>query len=188
MIHEEYRKLVKPVTSEIAEVLSNIAPGDIETLYGEITKAGKIFITAAGRSLLSLKCMAMRLTHLGFNVQQVGSVTAQPVAKGDLLLIASGSGRSKITREFAAIARANNARVGVITSTPESGMKDVADFTVCIPSHLKVEPRTGTKSIQAMWTLFDQSLHVFGDILCRIIQTQKGLKDSDLWARHANLE
>ena len=39
-----------------------------------------------------------------------------------------------------------------------------------------------------MSTLFDQTLHLFGDAVAMLIQERKGLQNEDMWKNHANLE
>ena len=43
-------------------------------------------------------------------------------------------------------------------------------------------------SIQPMSTLFDQALHIYGDIVSVQIIEKLRLKKSNLWKYHANLE
>ena len=52
----------------------------------------------------------------------------------------------------------------------------------------KNDPNYGVKSEQPMSTLFDQALHIFGDVVSMIIQSEKGLTKEELWNYHANLE
>ena len=52
----------------------------------------------------------------------------------------------------------------------------------------EIDRLAGVESIQSMSTLFDQALHIFGDIVAVLIQERKGLKNKDLWKQHANLE
>ena len=47
---------------------------------------------------------------------------------------------------------------------------------------------TAMTSRQRMSTLFDQSLHVFGDVVAMNIQDCKRLSHDEVWQCHANLE
>lgn len=183
-----WQSLAKAVSQEIREVLSRVDPGEADTLIREILKAEKVFVFAVGRVFLSLQCFAKRLAHLGIDIQVVGSVTEEPITPKDLLLIASGSGESKLPAEIAKIAKNHKARVGLITSSRTSTIKSIADFCIHLPCPTKANKNEGVKSIQSMSTLFDQSLHIFGDILCILIQKKKGVTNEELWRRHANLE
>ena len=184
----DYERLVKIVTSEITQVVSLVVPVEVEKLTEEILKAKKVFFFAVGRVFLALQCLAKRLAHLDIDVQVVGSVTEKPITAKDLLIIASGSGESKLAIEISRIAGSHGAKLGLITSAQESTIKSMADFAVHLPCPTKTDQKQGVESIQSMSTLFDQSLHIFGDVLCMILQQKKGLRNEDLWKRHANLE
>jgi D-arabinose 5-phosphate isomerase GutQ len=44
------------------------------------------------------------------------------------------------------------------------------------------------KSVQLMSTLFDQAVHIFGDVVAQRIQECKQLNSDELWQRHASSE
>lgn len=184
----EYHKLFPKIVTEIESVLGKVNPSEIDRLVEEILKAEKVFIFAVGRVFLSLQCFGKRLGHFQVDCQIVGSVNEKPISKKDLLLIASGSGESKLPVQVARIAKNKGATVGLITSAVKSPLKETADFCVHLPAPTKNDKLTGVKSIQSMSTLFDQTLHIFGDMVAILIQERKGLKNSDLWKYHANLE
>jgi 6-phospho-3-hexuloisomerase len=183
-----YHALAQAVTNEVAQVLSRVEPDEVDRLAGHLTRAQKVFVFAVGRVFLSLQCLAKRLAHLGLDVQVVGSITEKPITQNDLLLIASGSGESKLPAEIARIAGKHAARIALITSADSSTIKSLADAVVHLPCPTKADARRGVQSIQFMSTLFDQSLHLFGDVLCLMLQEKMGLTDEVLWKRHANLE
>ena len=183
-----YKELSKKIASEIGEVLSRVEPSEVELLIEEILKAEKIFIFGVGRVFLALKCFGKRLAQTGFDCQVVGSITEKPITAKDLIIIASGSGESKLPVEIARIAKSKGARLGLITSAGESTLKKMADFAVHLPCPTKVDAKTGVRTIQAMTVLFDQSLHIFGDVVSMLLQERKGIKNEDMWKFHANLE
>ena len=178
----------KKILSEISAVLELTDPAEVENLVDEILAAEKVFFIAVGRVFLSLQCFAKRLAHLGIDCQVVGSITEKPISSRDLLLVASGSGESRLPVEIALIAKAQNARLGLITSAHQSTLKSISDFAIHLPCPTKNNPSAGVKSIQPMSALFDQSLHIFGDVVAVLVQQRKGLKTEDLWQYHANLE
>lgn len=178
----------RQIVAEIGETLDLVDPAEVERLAGELMSARRVFIFAVGRVLLSLQCLGKRLNHLGIDCQVVGAMDERPIGPGDLLLVASGSGESKLPAEIARIAKSKGARLALITSASESTIKSLSDVVVHLPCPTKNEPRRGVKSIQLMSTLFDQSLHVFGDVLALSIQNCKHLSFDAVWRRHANLE
>ncbi|MBI2075841.1 MAG: SIS domain-containing protein [Candidatus Aenigmarchaeota archaeon] len=176
------------ITDEINAVLHRVKPEEVETLVREILQAEKVFLIAVGRVFLSLQCFGKRLNHLGVNVQVVGSVTEKAITERDLLLVASGSGESVVPKAIAEKAKKLNARIGIITAAPASTIKGMADFAVRLPCPTKTNIPDVVVSVQSMSTLFDQTLHVFGDAVAMLIQERKALRNEDLWKNHANLE
>lgn len=183
-----FREKCNIITGEIREVMERVSEAEVETLIKEILRAEKVFLVAVGRVFLSLQCFGKRLNHLGINVQVVGSVTEKAITDKDLLLVVSGSGESIIPKVIAEKARKLGARIGIITAAPSSTIKGMADFAVHLPCPTKTNAPNVVQSMQPMSTLFDQSLHVFGDAVAMLIQEGKGLRNEDLWKNHANLE
>jgi 6-phospho-3-hexuloisomerase len=184
----QYPSLAQTIPNEVAQVLSRVSPDEVDRLAEALTQSEKVFVIAVGRVFLALQCLAKRLAHLGLDVQVVGSVTEKPITARDLLLVASGSGESRLPVEIARIAKKHNARLALITSAETSTLKSMADVVVHLPCPTKTNTRQGVTSIQSMSTLFDQSLHLFGDILCLLLQEKMGLTNEAMWSRHANLE
>lgn len=185
---EEYSQLGEIIINEIASVINKVDPAEVDTLVDEILAAKKVFFIAVGRVFLSLQCMAKRLAHLGINCEIIGSITERAITDKDLLIVASGSGESAVPKAIAEKAKKLNARIGIITSAKESSIKSISDFAVHLHCPTKTNPEEGVKSVQSMSTLFDQSLHIFGDIVSMIIQNRKSLSKEELWKYHANLE
>jgi len=182
-----YKQLTTQTIQELQKVILNIDSTEVEQLIQEILTVDKVFFIAVGRVFLSLNCFIKYLGHLGINCQIVGSVTEKPIGPNDLLLIASGSGESKLPVTIAQIAKTKNARIGLITASKDSTLLRLSNFSVYLDCPTKVN-LTNNKSAQSMTFLFDQSLHLFGDIVGRLIQEKLNLTEKELWNRHANLE
>jgi 6-phospho-3-hexuloisomerase len=165
-----------------------VEPEEKNRLIAEIRSAQKAFIFAVGRVLLVLQCLGKRLGHLGIDCQVVGSTTEKPIMSQDLLLIASGSGESKLPAEIARLAKSKGARLGIITSARTSTIKSLSDFAVHLPCPTKNDPTAGVTSVQTMSTLFDQARHLYGDAVAMMIQQNDAMRDKDPWQFHANLE
>jgi len=181
-------EIARRISSEVQAVLERVDPEETNRLISELLAAQKVFIFAVGRVFLALQCLGKRLGHLGIDCQVVGSITEKPITPRDLLLIASGSGESKLPAEIARIAKSKGARLGIITSAEKSTIKSLSDFAVHLPCPTKHDPAAGIASIQMMSTLFDQALHLYGDVVAMLIQQSKGLQDEEVWKSHANLE
>lgn len=184
----DYRRLAAKVNSEVGQVLGLVKPEEVEQFMTEIMSAEKIFCIGVGRVFLSLQCLAKRLAHFGFDVNIVGSVVEKAITEKDVLIVASGSGESKLPVIITQIAKKHGARVVHITSAQHSTIKSMADVVVHLPSPTKVDMGHGVETIQPMSTLFDQALHIFGDIVCLMLQEKTGQTHEQLKERHANLE
>ena len=125
----EYTNLI---INEIEDCLLKINPDESQNLVNEILKAEKVFLIAVGRVSLSLQCFGKRLSHLGINVELVGSLTEKPATKNDLLIVASGSGESILPVNIAKKASELGTKIGLITSAENSSLKNMCDFFVTL--------------------------------------------------------
>jgi len=184
----DYRNTADLILSEIKDTLRRTPVEEIDRLVDALMGAEKVFIFAVGRVFLSLQCLGKRLGHVGIDCQIVGAVNEKPIGPNDLMLIASGSGESKLPAEIARIAKSKGAKLALITSARESTIKSMSEIAVHLPSPTKNDASAGTASIQSMSTLFDQSLHILSDVVTMAMQDRKGLENAELWKYHANLE
>jgi 6-phospho-3-hexuloisomerase len=176
LIIYENRQLAKWMNTE------NLIP-----LINGIQYSQRIFLIAAGRSGFALRGAAMRMMHLGFTVFFVGDTTTPAIRKGDLLLVASGSGTTGSIVSAAQKAIAAGAKVIALTTAPHSELARIADHTVFIPAAGKQEFE-GTKSKQYAGSLFEQFLFLLMDVIFQSLWKMDGTPAEVLWERHANLE
>ena len=149
--------------------------------------AERVFVHGAGRSGLALRMTAMRLMHLGFDVHVVGEVTTPAIERGDVLLVASGSGTTAGIVQAARTAAEVGAEVLAVSTTDDSPLAAVAQTTLVIPAATKTD-RSGTASAQYAGSLFEQVVGLLGDALFHALWQRGGQSADELWPRHANLE
>jgi 6-phospho-3-hexuloisomerase len=178
-IRAELDGAVERIVQESAFALGTVA--DL------VANAPRVFVFGAGRSGLALQMTAMRLMHLGLEVHVVGEVTSPAIARGDLLLTASGSGTTGSIVTAAQTARAVGARVAAITTAPASPLGGLADATVVVPAAEKLD-RSASASAQYAGSLFEQTVVLLGDALFHALWRRSGQSADELWPRHANLE
>src|ERR1700734_1021041 len=80
------------ILNELERTLAAVSDAEIAVAQRMILAANRLFVMGAGRTGLALKMAAMRLMHLGLEVHVAGEVTCPAIGRGDLLLVASGSG------------------------------------------------------------------------------------------------
>jgi len=181
-----FADLATGVCAELTAALQSINPQEIDGLRKAITEAGRVFVTGKGRSGLQMRAFAMRLMHLGLTVFVVDDVTTPALQAGDLLIIGSGSGGTTSLVQYAARAKALNAKLALITTAPQSPIGQQADVVVVITATAKGD--SAVRSIQPMANLFEQSLLILLDIVTMQLMDELNLTSEQMFTRHANLE
>lgn len=172
---------------DVTAALRQADPQPFESALRLLSDAERVFVHGAGRSGLALRSTAMRLMHLGLRVHVVGEVTTPAIRRGDVLLVASGSGTTGGIVQAARTAADVGARVLAISTTAEAPLSDIAETTLVIPAATKTD-RSGTASAQYAGSLFEQAVAILGDALFHALWQRSGRSADDLWPRHANLE
>tara|TARA_B110001454_G_C12671691_1_gene414035 strand:+ start:573 stop:1175 length:603 start_codon:yes stop_codon:yes gene_type:complete len=200
MEKKNYQKNTSIIIDEISNTLLNIPQSQTHNLINQIIKANRIFLLAIGRVNLALQCFGKRLSHLGCKVELVGSLTEKPASKKDLLIVASGSGESIIPLHISKKAKSVGCKILHITSSKKSSIRSIADYVVELKAPTKIVSKIKFKeslsdsasktkiSIQPMSTLFDQALHIYGDIVSMQIIEKLRINKINLWKNHSNLE
>ena len=136
------------------------------------------------------RALGMRLMHLGKIVFVVGETTTPAIVEDDLLIFASGSGRTTSLLAIAEQAQCQGARILLFTTDATSPLAELADYHVTIPAPtLKdAENRRGSRSVQPMGTLFEQAFLILADSLVLELMRQNGVRAAQMLERHANLE
>lgn len=176
------------IIEEITSVLQTVNNNEATNLATEIMAANKIIVFGAGRVGYAIRGFGMRLGHLGFKAFTLGDSTVPSIGKGDLLIIASGSGETQTVYDIALLGKKNGASLALITGRPESRIGQISDLTVTMKAPSKVIEANGFKSIQPMTTLNEQCLSILFDTIVLILMQQTNQTHDDMWARHSNLE
>ena len=194
------RKKTNAVISEIKQSLLSVSTKQTQCLVDQIIIAQRVFLVAIGRVNLSLQCFGKRLAHLGIKVELVGSLTEKAATEKDLLIVASGSGESVIPVQIVKKAKSIGCKIFLITSAKKSTIKKMSNFYVEIKTPTKKDFGNNLneslfdsvskvqKSVQPMSSLFDQALHIYGDIVSLEIIEKLKINKNKLWKHHANLE
>jgi 6-phospho-3-hexuloisomerase len=130
----------------------------------------------------------MRLGHLGKKAFTVSDSTVPPLGKNDLLILASSSGETQTVYDVGVLAKTHGARVAVITGDAESRIAGISDAPLILRAQTKFGAKKGVRSIQPMATQFEQCLHILFDVLILLLMRSTNQTESDLWARHSNLD
>jgi len=175
------------ILKENIDLASKIDYRQIPALITAINNANHIFIIAAGRSGFSMRSIAMRLMHLGLKVFFVGETTTPAIAKGDLLIAASGSGTTSTIVRAAEKSVGAGATVVALTTNASSPLAALAKHIIIIPAAEK-QDHGRELSKQYAGSLFEQFLLLLLDAVFQSLWKIDGTPAEELWKRHANME
>ncbi|MFH2068564.1 MAG: 6-phospho-3-hexuloisomerase [Candidatus Omnitrophota bacterium] len=176
----EFNKIRKVVLQELNKSLNNISEKESGEFLDRLLESRRVFVIGAGRSMLMLQAFAKRLRHLGKECYVVGEIVTPAIGKNDLLVAASGSGKTSGVINIVKLAGRYKADVVFITASPSPSLKKMADLMIVIPSVLP--------SRQLMASLFEQSLLLFCDSVCLVLKNRLKIAETQIRKNHANLE
>ncbi len=184
----EVKQVLGSIVDELSRTFDMLDEAQLEELERRVLAADRVFVAAAGRSLLAIRAFAMRLAHFGFTAYVVGETVTPAIAPGDVLLIASGSGSTATLVVMAEKARSVGADVVLITARPQSPLGALANHIVHLEAYTAKLPDSGIASVQLGGSTFEQGVLIVGDALMVHIAGSSAEKNAELMTRHANLE
>jgi 6-phospho-3-hexuloisomerase len=187
------------MASKIRKIANTISDDDVEKFLAELLQAKRIYVIGAGRSGLVAKAFAMRLMHLGLKAYVVGETITPALSSGDVMVIFSGSGKTKTVADIAETAKGIGAHICLITSNADSRIGRISDCNVIIEHHrdmveddameFEIRQMMGEhKSFAPLGTLFETASMIFSDAtISRLMEITK-TDESSLKNRHTNIE
>ena len=146
----------------------------------ELLEARQIVVAGRGRSGMMASAFARRLGQMGLTAWGLDDTTVPRLGPGDALVACTGSGETPTVLSLVNTARTGGARVLVVTRAP--AMRGLlADVLVEL-----VVPPGG--DIYPLGTLFEASLLAYLDQVAVDLIEALGATESELGARHTNLE
>ncbi len=199
MATRRVRDMMRLMARRILGIAESLSDEEVEQFVEEILKAGRIYVMGAGRSGLVAKAFAMRLMHLGFSSFVVGETITPAMTGNDLMVVFSGSGKTKTVADIAETAKEIGARLALITSNRDSRIGRIADIIVIIEhqrdevkddgAEFEIRQMMGEhKSFAPLGTLFETAAMIFADaVISRLMEITK-TDEKELKNRHANIE
>lgn len=186
------KKVALAEVEMIRKMLTQISQEEASKVVDEIQKANRVFVGGAGRSLLSMKTFAMRLMQVKHETYLVGEVCTPSVQPGDLIIVASGKGRTQVTLDMVNKAKSHGARAVVLTQTPGAPIPEVADCVLVIPKTPAVEEEDSEELAFAKANLPgnfpETSIILILDGIIAELMNREGKDGSVINFMHANLE
>lgn len=191
--------MMRLMASKIRDTAASLSDSETEAFLSAIQSAERIYVMGAGRSGLVAKAFAMRLMHLGFISFVVGETITPAMQQKDLLVIFSGSGRTKTIADIAETAKEIGGRIALITSNRDSKISRMADVIVIIENQrdqvrdetaeFEIRQMTGEhRSFAPLGTLFETAAMVFADACISRLMEVSMIDEKELKNRHANIE
>jgi 6-phospho-3-hexuloisomerase len=171
---------------ELRETLLSVSPAEVEEISKAIVTAERIFLAGAGQSGIIMHIMAMLLMQIGFKAHIAGDATTPAIRSGDLLIAASYSGRTSMTKLYTEKARKTGARVALLTANPASDIASDSDHIVIISTAYERGCLNG--SVYYKGDDFVHALHLLIHWIIRRVNEQTGICETDMLSKHANLE
>ena len=172
--------------TDLERVVKRLKVREIRAFEDALLGANRIFVTGMGRTGLMARGFAMRLMHLGMRVFHVGDVITPKMRHGDLLVICSRTGRSKILAHYIDIARKARCSVAAVTASPDSRVAERADVVLSIDD--RPARRNRERPPLPLGSLFEQALLITLDHVVLDLMEELDLAEDDLRRIHTDFE
>jgi 6-phospho-3-hexuloisomerase len=198
-MQQRVQDMMRLMSSKVRSIADTLSDDEIHRFLDEILRAKRIYVMGAGRSGLVAKAFAMRLMHLGLSSFVVGETITPAMSPGDVMIIFSGSGRTKTVADIAETAKEIGARICLITSNADSRIGKIADVIVIIEhqrdevaddaAEFEIRQMMGEhKSFAPLGTIFETAAMVFADAIISRLMEINEIDERDLRSHHANVE
>ena len=189
-VTDHVERAIEQVLSEVTVCVGQVPAESLTQAVAMIEEAPRCFLAGAGRSGLVIRALGMRLMHLGKTAYVVGETITPGIQSGDLLIVASGSGRTASMLTTAELARRRSARSLLFTADNSSPLAYMTDHQIIVPAPwFKEVSNTGDcLSVQPMGTLYEQSLLLLCDSLVLAMMRGNSVNEAQLVGRHDNLQ
>ncbi|WP_373838382.1 6-phospho-3-hexuloisomerase [Methanospirillum sp.] len=199
MNRHQVQDMMQLMASRIKAIADDISDEEVSYFIQELLDAKRIYVMGAGRSGLVAKAFAMRLMHLGMISYVVGETITPALQNGDLIVVLSGSGRTRTIMEIVQTAKEIGGRISLITSNPDSPIGKISDTLVIIENFRDSIPDESKeydtrqmlgehRSFAPLGTLFETAAMTFCDAVISRLMEITQTDESALKDRHANIE
>jgi len=181
------QKIMDKVGDEIDSVLDSVSENQTGKLINLIAKSKRVFVFGSGRSGLAAEAFAMRLVQLGKEAYVIGEPTTPEISKGDLLIVISGSGKTKVTNDIIKnLKKTKKPKIVLITANKKSEIAKKANFIIEIKA--KTKASQVLKSIEPLGSLFEQATFVYLDSIVILLMKKLGKSEKSMRKKHSKIK
>lgn len=181
--------IISKIQKELKHSLRNINTKKTDEFISLILKSKNIFVAGQGRSRLISESFAMRLMQIGQKTYSVWDSTTPAISEDDLLIVISGSGKTKLVNVIIEEAKKQKAKIILITTKKTAKEKVlIKNIDLFIEIDAKTKKQYNESSIEPLGTLFEQASLIYLDAIVIMLMKKLNLEEKDLGKKHANLE
>ncbi|MDR0402369.1 MAG: SIS domain-containing protein [Treponema sp.] len=183
------KSVYKGILEEQSWVMELIDWRQVKDMLREISAAARVFVYGAGRSGLVIRSFGERLMHLGFEFHAIGEISCPPAGRGDLILVCSGSGKTKPVLAVCRAAKDLGVRVGAITAAAAGApILELADRVVSLNVPETKPEFFPSPLFQPMGSPFEQAAFLLCESMAIDLIQDRAVPPGDIARRHANIE
>ncbi len=187
-MRETLSELSRGALADLARVFAVLPETAADELIEAIVAAKRIVVFGLGREGLQMRGFAMRLFHMGRDVAVWGDMTTPAVSSGDLFIVSAGPGYLASAEALAKIAKADGARVALVTAQPDGKLSSQVDIVTVIPAQTMANDQGGPVSVLPMGSLFETAQMIFFELVILKLRPRFSESAETMRARHTNLE
>lgn len=171
---------MKSILDELSTTWKSVNEEKLNQVISQISNNnGRIVGLAAGRMGYSLQAFIMRLSHLGYPAYMLGDTSLPRIGEADLVLVNSSSGETESIVLLTKIAKKAGATIILISASPRSTLKDLADYSVIY---------NVVKTDQLMKTVYEQFSYLLFDLITFRLVSSSRLTSMQIENNHSILE
>ena len=191
LLRERFLNTLLEIADQVKENSNSIDTNQVLKLIELIVEIDsnnrRIFVYGAGRSGFIGRCFAQRLMHLGIKSCFVSDAVTYRYARGDLLIVISGSGETTSPKAIAEEAKVIGGKIALFTGNLKSTIAKLSDLVIKVEGKSK-EKAISQDSLAPFTSLFDISTLSILDSIGGSLMVLLGITENDIDKRHASIE
>lgn len=195
---DDFEKISQAVLGEVSTALTAVGACDIANLAKDVCGARKVCCYGVGRERFVMQALVMRLCHMGVDAWMVGEPNTPAVGSDDILMASAGPSFYNTVNAICLAAIRAGAKVIAFTGHQTAPLP-FADKVVRIPAQPVPSPVSKSPKYEMsngdaqhktlpLGSAFEATLWMMFECMCVMIQKKLGVQESEMVARHTNLE